>query len=124
MAGEMEGNKLDNCWCRWTGPGRQRITSGQTVLHAGDEKVQEDGVAIMMSKREERVLLEWTPVSKRIITARFYSRFRRLSVIQVYAPHNEREKDHFYEELQQTLDGGNRNDDGRLQCHGRKQLGI
>lgn len=46
--------------------------------------------------------MEWTPVSKWIITARFYSCFRRLSVIQGYAPHNEREeeeKDHFYEEL-------------------------
>ena len=94
------------------------------MLHAGDEKAHEDGVAIMMSKRAERVLMEWTPVRKWIITARFYSRFRRRSVIQVYTPHNEREKDHFYEELQQTLDGGNRNDDGRLQCHGRKQLGI
>ena len=51
-------------------------------------------------------------MSKRIITARFYSRFRRLSVIQVYAPHYEREeeeKDHFYEELQKTIDGCNRN---------------
>ena len=59
------------------------------VLHAGDEKVHEGGLAIMISKRAERALMEWTPMSKRIITARFYSRFRMLSVIQVYAPHNE-----------------------------------
>lgn len=47
--------------------------------------------------------MEWTPVSKRIITARFYSCFRRLSVTQVYGSHNERveeEKDHFYKDLQ------------------------
>ena len=34
-------------------------------------------------------------------------------MVQVYAPHNEREeeeKDHFYEELQQTIDGCKRND--------------
>ena len=34
-------------------------------------------------------------------------------MVQVYAPHNEREeeeKDHFYEELQQTIDGYKRND--------------
>ena len=60
---------------------RQRITSGQTVLYASDEKVHKGGVAITMSKRAERALMEWTPVSKQIITARFYSRFRRLSVI-------------------------------------------
>ena len=46
--------------------------------------------------------MEWTPVNKGIITARFYFRFRRLLVIQVYAPLNEKEED---EELQQTIDG-------------------
>ena len=57
------------------------------MLYAGDEKVHEGGGAIMMSKRA------WTPVSQRIITARFHSCFRRLSVIQVYAPHNEKEEE-------------------------------
>ena len=112
----MEGYKLDILGIRefrWTGAGGHSITSGQTLLYAGDEKVHKGGVAIMMSKRAERALMEYTPVSKRIITARFYSRFRRLSMIHVYAPHNEREedeKDHFYEELQQTINGCNRND--------------
>ena len=67
----------------------------------------------MMSKRAERALMEWTQVSEWIITARFHSRIRRLLVVQVYTPHNEREeeeKDHFYEELQQTIDGCKRND--------------
>ena len=74
VAREMEGYKLDILGiskCRWTGAGRQRITSGQRVLYVGDGKVHEGGVAIMMSKRAERALMEWTPVSKRIITARF-----------------------------------------------------
>ena len=81
-------------------------------MYAGDEKVHEGGVAIMMSKRAERALMEWTPVSERITTARFYSHFRRLLVIQVYAPHEreEEKKDHFCEELQQAIDRCNRND--------------
>ena len=78
---------------RWTGAGRQRITSGQTVLYAGDEKVHEGGVAIMMSTRAERALMEWIPVRKWIITAVFYSRFRRLLVIQVYAPYKREEEE-------------------------------
>ena len=111
VAREMEGYKVDILGIserRWTGEGRQRITSGQTVLYADDEKVHEGGVAILMSKRAERALTEWTLVRKRIITAGFCSPFRRLLVIQVYAPHNEREeeeKDHFCEEVQQTIDG-------------------
>ena len=39
----MKGYKLDILGigkCRWTGARRQRITSGQTVLCAGDEKVE------------------------------------------------------------------------------------
>ena len=54
VAREMEGYKLDILGitkCRWTGAGRQRITSGQTVLHAGVEKVHEGEV---VSKQVER----------------------------------------------------------------------
>ena len=84
VAREMEGYKVDILGiseCRWTGAGKQRITSGQTLLYVGDEKMNEGGVAIMMSKGAERALMEWTPVRKRIIiTARFYSRSRRLLV--------------------------------------------
>ena len=39
VAREMEGYKVDILGiseCRWTGAGRQRITSRQTVLYAGD----------------------------------------------------------------------------------------
>lgn len=57
--------------------------------------------------------MEWTPVNKRIIIARFYTRCRRMTVIQAYAKHNgreEEEKEQFYQELQETLDGCNKND--------------
>lgn len=53
VAREMQGYKLNILGiseCRWTGAGRQRIISGQTVLHAGDDMVHEGGVAIVMSK--------------------------------------------------------------------------
>lgn len=49
-----------------------------TALYISDEKVHEGGVAIMICKQTEIGLMEWTQVSKWIITARFYSRFRRL----------------------------------------------
>ena len=45
--------------------------------------------------------------------ARFYSRYRRITIIQVYAPHNEKEdvdKEQFYQELQETVDGCSKND--------------
>jgi hypothetical protein len=54
--------------------------------------------------------MEWTPVYKRIVTARFYSRYRSVTIIshspstRVRPPHNEREeveKEQFYQELQE-----------------------
>ena len=67
----------------------------------------------MMSQDTQKSLIEWTAVSSRIITARFYSRFKNTTVIQVYAPTNEStddEKDSFYGQLQATFDTCNRHD--------------
>ena len=116
IAREMEGYKLDILGiseCRWTGAGKVKLNSGHSVIYSGNETVHEGGVAIMMNQQAERSLMEWTPVNKRMITARFYSKFRKVSIIQVYAPHNEREdeaKDQFYQELQEVVDGCNKND--------------
>ena len=116
IAREMEGYHLDMLGiseCRWTGAGRIKMASGQTIIYSGDEEMHEGGVAIMISQQAVKSLMEWTPVTKRIITARFYSRYRKMTVIQVYAPHNEREeeeKEQFYQELQETVDGCNKND--------------
>ena len=40
----------------------------------------------MISARAKRALMEWTPISKRIIEARFYSKYKKPTVIQTYAP--------------------------------------
>jgi len=65
----------------------------------------------MISQVAKKSLIEWTAVSSCIITARFYSRFKNTTVIQVYAPTNESthdEKDDFYDQLQATFDTCNR----------------
>ena len=116
IAREMEEYHLDMLGiseCRWTGAGRMKLASGQTIIYSGDEAMHEGGVAIMINKQAVKSLMEWTPINKRIITARFYSRYRKMTVIQVYAPHNEREeeeKEQFYQELQETVDECNKND--------------
>jgi endonuclease/exonuclease/phosphatase family metal-dependent hydrolase len=115
IAKEMDNYQLDILGIsesRWTGAGRMRLTSGQTVIYSGEQD-HEKGVAIIISKQGMKSLMEWTPVNKRIITARFYSRFKKVTIIQVYAPHNERddeEKNQFYQELQEVIDGCNKND--------------
>ena len=67
----------------------------------------------MMSARAKAALMEWTPISKRIITARFYSKYKKLTVVQAYAPTNDamdEEKNDFYKQLQDTVSRCNIND--------------
>ena len=67
----------------------------------------------MMSAGQRGALMEWTPISKRIITARFYSKYKKLTVAQAYAPTNDamdEEKDEFFNQLQDTVSSCNRND--------------
>ena len=73
---------------RWKGMGSVTLQSGETVVYVGDDKVQQGGVAIKMGARAKRALIDWTPISKRIVKARFYSRQKKLTVIQTYAGHS------------------------------------
>jgi len=50
--------------------------------------------------------MEWKPVNESIITDRFFSKYIKTSVIQVYAPTEdakEEDKEDFYEQLQATF---------------------
>ena len=52
-------------------------------------------------------MLEWKPISERIIKARYNSAFAKLGVIVCYAPTEDaedEEKDTFYDELQASVD--------------------
>ncbi|GIY37976.1 putative craniofacial development protein 2-like [Caerostris darwini] len=60
-----------------------------------------------MSQEAERFLIDWKSVSERIIQARFYPTFLKLSIIQVYVTTNGKESeeiDSFYEQLQSVLE--------------------
>ena len=116
VAREMEVYNLDILGiseCRWVKAGRMKLATGQTLIYSGNDEVHEGGVAMMISQETVKSLMEWNPISQRILTARFYSRYRKVTIIQVYAPHNEKddeEKDQFYQELQEVIEGCNKND--------------
>lgn len=90
---------------RWLGSGKE-VKDGTAILYAGNNERRERGVAIMFDQKYEKYLIEWKPVSDRIITARFNSKFAKLTLIQCYAPTNgdeEEAKDSFYDKLQAEI---------------------
>ena len=92
--------------CRWTGAGKQVTSNGAVILFSGHPTKHEHGVAIIVSKMKSKTLLEWEPISDRLIRARFNSTHSKLTILQCYLPTNEAEdddKDHWYEELQAAV---------------------
>ena len=100
--------------CRWTGFGKVKLRTGETVIYSGREDgLHRNGVAIMMSSFAEKTLMEWKPINDRIIIARFYSKFIKLTIIHIYAPTMEatdEDKDEFYEQLQSVVGSVNKHD--------------
>ncbi|GFS15650.1 craniofacial development protein 2-like [Elysia marginata] len=67
----------------------------------------------MLSKRAEAALIDWAPINERIISARFYSKHIKLTLIHAYAPTNDAEidiKTEFYEMLDETVRKSHRHD--------------
>ena len=108
---EMENYNIDLLGvseARWTGAGKRKLISGHTVLFSGrPDNQHRGGVAIIINKKHEKSLLEWKPVSDRLIMARFNSKYVKMTLLTCYAPTedaDEEEKDVFYDQQQSAID--------------------
>ena len=100
---------LGLCETRWNGTGRTRLTSGDTIIYSGHDEGHPHirGVALLLTPEVAQALLSWEPVSQRLLTPRFNSKGRKVTVIQCYAPTNAaeiEEKESFYDQLQAVMD--------------------
>lgn len=85
---------------RWTDRGEMTTTEGSKLISSCYTTRHERGVGYLINKKIKNTLLEWNPISNRILYARFSSRHIKLSVVVCYAPTDrEEEKDAFYPEL-------------------------
>ena len=93
---------------RWTGAWKQRLNSGETIIRSGrqDNKHQE-GVALIIASKYANTLLQWKPISQRLLYVMLNARHVKLSIIVAYDPienADEEDKDNFYYSLQMTVD--------------------
>ena len=92
--------------CRWTGSGRQKSADGSIRLYSGHEDAHINCMALIIAKKSVNTLLEWEPISDRILRARFDSKHCKLMIIQCYAPTSEADdamKDDWVDHLIQVL---------------------
>ncbi|XP_047111838.1 craniofacial development protein 2-like [Schistocerca piceifrons] len=108
----MENYRLDILGLsevRWPESGEFQTQNGGVLLYAGqtgEDTMHRNGVGFLLSKSSKKSLLEWKPVSERIITARFKTNVRYVTVTQCYAPTEIPKgelKDAFYTELNGVL---------------------
>ncbi|XP_070504068.1 craniofacial development protein 2-like [Chironomus tepperi] len=71
---------------RWTGAGQLTSPCGTLLLYSGKETEHSGGVGILLSKTIRDSLLEWEPISHRIIRARIQTKYKKLTILQCYAP--------------------------------------
>jgi len=108
---EMTSYKLDIMVLseiRWKENGEIKTQNGNflTFSGVGEDIEHKSGVGILMSKEAQRSLMEWSPISERIILAHFKTKIRNLTIIQCYAPTEMMDKDmkeKFYQQLHETI---------------------
>ena len=90
---------------KWTGMGEFN-SDDHYIYYCGQESLRRNGVAIMVNKRVQNVVLECNLKNDRMISVCFQGKPFNIIVIQVYAPTSnaeEAEVEQFYEDLQDLL---------------------
>lgn len=93
---------------RWNKFGELKMPNGMTLLFSGRQNandIHRKSVDILLNQKMRKNLIEWCPVSKRIIIVTFKGTILNLSIIQYCAPIEQAEvweKDCFYSQLQEA----------------------
>ena len=91
---------------KWTGMGEFN-SDDHYIYFCGQESLRRNGVAIMVNKRVQNVVLGCNLKNDRTISVRFQGKPFNITVIQVYAPTRNAEEakvEPFYEDLQDLLE--------------------
>jgi len=97
---------------RWIGDCVMDV-NGFRVFLSSNKRQRTRGTGFIVDPKWNDRVIDWNPVSDRVCVIRIKGRFFNLSLINVYAPTNDRpedEKDSFYSLLERTYDQCPRND--------------
>lgn len=101
---ELEDHEVLICGMsetKWKSSGHFTSEGSTIVFSGGNSNREHHGVAIWVNRRISSTLMEYNPVSSRIIVATFRAKPRDMTIVQCYAPTRDHEADIgiFYEEL-------------------------
>jgi len=85
---------------RWLGSGRQRLSGGSTIMYSGPRKKREHGVAIILSGKMSKYIVNWKPINPRLITKRLNGDHAKTTLIACYVSTI---KEEFYNDLNATI---------------------
>ena len=91
---------------KWTGKGEFN-SDGHFIYYCGQESLRRNGVAIIVNRRVQNIVLGCNLKNNRMISVRFQGKPFNIMVIQVYASTSnaeEAEVEWFYEDLQDLLE--------------------
>ena len=91
---------------KWTGTGEFN-SDDHYIYYCGQESLRRNGVAIIVNKRVQNVVLGYNLKSNRMISVHFQGKPFNITIIQAYAPTSnaeEAEVEQFYEGLQDLLE--------------------
>ena len=91
---------------RWTGVGEFNLDD-RYIYYCGQESIRRNGVAIIVNKRVQNVILGYNLKNDRIISVQFQGKPFNITVIQVYTLTTNTEEvdvEQFYEHLQDILE--------------------
>ena len=106
--------------------------TGELILYSGHEEEgapHTEGVALMLQKQAQKSLIGWEAKGPRMMTASFTTKKRniKLNIILCYAPTNDKsdeDKDSFYEELGNILEGMSNKDINILMGDFNAKIGM
>ena len=90
---------------RWTGHGEVDV-GDYHILWSGQERLRIQGVALVVHKQHVSSIVDWKPISSRLIYARFKHSHGYLSIFSCYAPTDASDsdtKDEFYHLLREEI---------------------